>query len=39
MSKEVCGNSPEAGRSQVELEKYLCFKGVQIRDVCNLCML
>lgn len=39
MKKEVCVNSLDAGRSQVELEKNVCFKWVQIRDLCNLCML
>lgn len=39
MRKEVCANSPDAGRSQVELEKNVCFKGVQIRDLCSLCTL
>lgn len=36
MRKEVCVNSPDAGTSQVELEKNVCFKGVQIRDLSNL---
>lgn len=39
MRKEVCVNFLDAGRSQVELEKNVCLKGVQIRDLSNLCTL
>lgn len=39
MRKEVCVNFPDGCRSQVELGKNVCFKRIQIRDLCSLCML